>query len=33
MNISKLTLTVKELTENYSDDGDDGVYGYNRTEG
>lgn len=29
MKITKKTITVRELTENYSDDGDSGVYGYN----
>ena len=29
MRITKKTITVRELTENYSDDGDNGVYGYN----
>lgn len=29
MRITKKTITVKELTENYSDDGDNGVYGFN----
>ena len=29
MNITKVTKTVRELTENYRDDGDGGVYGYN----
>ena len=29
MRISKKTITVRELTENYSDDGDNGVYGLN----
>ena len=26
MNITKVTKTVRELTENYRDDGDGGVY-------
>lgn len=29
MKITKVTKTVRELTENYRDDGDGGVYGYN----
>ena len=29
MKITKVTKTVRELVENYSDDGDGGVYGYN----
>ena len=29
MKITKVTKTVRELTENYKDDGDGGVYGYN----
>lgn len=29
MRITKKTITVRELTENYSDDGDNGVYGLN----
>lgn len=29
MKITKKTITVRELTENYSDDGDSGVYGFN----
>ena len=29
MRITKKIITVKELTENYSDDGDNGVYGFN----
>jgi hypothetical protein len=29
MKITKKTITVRELTENYSDDGDNGVYGFN----
>ncbi len=29
MQITKKTITVRDLTENYSDDGDTGVYGYN----
>ena len=29
MKITKTTKTVRELTENYRDDGDGGVYGYN----
>lgn len=29
MKIEKVEITVRDLTANYSDDGDDGVYGYN----
>ena len=29
MKITKITKTVRELAENYRDDGDGGVYGYN----
>ena len=29
MKITKKIITVKELTENYSDDGDNGVFGLN----